>query len=136
MSKNRRDPKRVLIIDDDRGLARELAEALRLAGYEALACVSGASVRRKAPSFRPAAVLLDLKLVRESGFQIARELREKPGWQSIPIIAMTGHYTQQEHEALMKKCGIQACLIKPFSSEVAARKLEAFIRSADRAEQQ
>lgn len=77
----------VLIVDDHsgfRGFARRLVEA---AGYEVIAeAADGAAARELAATLQPDAVLLDIVLPDESGFEVAAALQEHP---RPPAIVLT-----------------------------------------------
>ncbi len=60
-------------------------------------------------------ILLDLRMRRTSGFEIADGLKRFLETERIPVIAMTGFYTMKEHSWLMNFCGIKKCLKKPFN---------------------
>ncbi|MDP8236783.1 MAG: response regulator [Candidatus Erginobacter occultus] len=119
---------RVLLVDDDAELVEELAEALEAAGYRVDPFTDAGEALAVAPAQRPDIALIDLKMRVKNGFQLARELLAAEALSGIPIIAMTGYYTRREDEKLMKSSGIRACLFKPFTPEVAARKLDSLLR--------
>jgi len=120
---------KILMVDDDVDLLEELSDFLSAAGYEVVSFTDGDKALRAAASVRPDIVLVDLKMKGISGFRVAEEIRKMELLAGIPIIAMTGYYTRPEDEKLMKECGIQACLHKPFSAEMAARKLGSCLRN-------
>lgn len=107
--------KTVWVVDDDPEFLAELREALELSGYRAEAFPDAESVRQRLPDAVPDVVLLDLKMDRENGFQLAQKLKGNPRTEAIPLIAMTGHYTQREHARLIDQCGIACCIVKPLN---------------------
>ncbi|MFB0526819.1 MAG: PleD family two-component system response regulator [bacterium] len=120
--------KKIIIIDDDEEFAEELKEMLNLNGYDALAFSDSSSALGRISKIKPEVILLDLKLREKSGFQVAYELKSFPETKNIPIIGMTGFYVQKEHTKLMKMCGIQKCLIKPFDTHEVIAKIEAVLK--------
>lgn len=114
--------KKVMIIDDDRELLDELQEMLTLNGYTTASFTDGISALDQLEDVKPDVILLDLKLTGKSGFQVADEIKRIHTSRSIPIIAMTGFYTEKQHLLLMNICGIKTCLTKPLNpSDVIAR---------------
>jgi len=105
----------VMIVDDNREFLEELQETLSLNGYDTTAFSDGASALKMVNKVKPDIILLDLKLDKKSGFRVADELKHLPETTHIPIIAMTGFYTEKEHRILMNTCDIHTCIIKPFS---------------------
>ena len=115
-------PYTILLVDDDRELLEELKEMLTLNDYSTDVFSDGDSALKVVSKVKPDLILLDLKMPEKSGFQVAEELRHLPGMVQVPIIAMTGFYTEKEHRTLMHICGINDCLIKPFDpADVIAR---------------
>ena len=119
---------RVLLVDDDAVLAEELAEALEAVGFRVDSFTDPAAALAAAPALRPDIALVDLKMRIKNGFQLARELLAAEPLAGMPVVAMTGYYTRREDEKLMKASGIRACLFKPFTPEVAVRKLRLMLQ--------
>src|SRR5215475_5161456 len=82
---------RVLLIDDDPGIAVTLRRLLASEGHEILVEKRGDAGRERAAVERDDVVLCDLKLPGLSGLDLVRELHAvKP---RLPIILMTAHGT-------------------------------------------
>jgi CheY-like chemotaxis protein len=62
----------------------ELRPALEL-----VVAVDGASAMAMAPRLRPALLLLDLRLPDCHGTELLERMRQVPGWEAIPAIAVT-----------------------------------------------
>lgn len=107
-------PKKVMIIDDDQEFLEELKEMLVMSGYETTGFSSSTFALEKLPDINPDVILLDLKMDEKSGFAIADELTHVPETANIPIVAMTGIYTEEEYRKLMNVCGFKGAIIKPF----------------------
>ena len=107
----------VMIIDDDRVLLSELAEAMEAEGYDVKPYSDGKSALLAAPKIMPDVILLDLKMDKVSGFQVADKLNCSPKTENIPIIAMTGYFTQEEYSLITRICGMKKCINKPFKME-------------------
>ena len=52
-----------------------------------------------------------------SGYEVARQLRAKPGGSDVRIFAMTG-YGQEEDRRRSHEAGFDEYIVKPFSSDV------------------
>lgn len=104
--------KKVLIIDDDKEFLSEAGEMLHLSGYSADTINDSATALGAVRRSMPDIILLDLKMD-ISGFQVAMILKQFPDTANIPIIAITGYFTDNQHLPLMQICGIATCLKKP-----------------------
>jgi CheY-like chemotaxis protein len=65
-------------------------------------------------------VLLDLGLPAMDGYEVARRLREIPGFQGTRLIALTG-YGQESARRAAIEAGFEAHLVKPVDFEELAR---------------
>jgi DNA-binding response OmpR family regulator len=105
--------KKIMIVDDDKEFLDELKETLALSGYDLVAVNDADLVLDEAKKAKPAVILLDLKMPKKNGFQVADELRHFSELQQTPIIAMTAFF-KEAYVPLMNICGIKKCLKKPF----------------------
>lgn len=111
-------PQRVLIVDDDRGISRMLADliGMRAADVSLEIANDGFEAGAKVESFRPHALALDLMMPGMDGFEVCRRLRARKTLNHIRIVAMTGSYTP-DNVARILEAGADACLPKPFDPE-------------------
>jgi len=103
-----------MIVDDNAELLEELEDMLELGGYDVIALSDGNKALDVALKNKPDLILLDLKMSPKSGFQIADETRNSLALKDVPIIAMTGFFTEKQHLLMMKLCGIKTSILKPF----------------------
>lgn len=106
--------KKVMVIDDDQSFLDEIEEMLKSSGYDTVLLSDSTSAIEKVSEYKPDVLLLDIKMEGASGFKIADELRRMPELKNIPLIGVTGFYTENEHRLFMKMCGIKKIIIKPF----------------------
>jgi len=106
----------LLIVDDQAGVRRFLAEAFSEEGYRVEVACSGGEAVRKAGARRPALVLLDIKMPGMNGLETLEELRKiAPG---VPVVIMTA-YGELDIVTEAKKRGVKNYINKPFDlSEV------------------
>jgi DNA-binding NtrC family response regulator len=81
----------VLIVDDERTLARAVKAFLAEAGYEAEVAVDGEKALELLPTLRPDLVFADVRLPGISGIDLLRRIREFDP--AIPVIIMTAYGT-------------------------------------------
>ncbi len=106
--------KKIMIVDDDKGFLEELRDLLELSGYELIAVNDALAALDVAKSINPSVVILDLKMPKKTGFEIAKELRDIADFANVPIIAMSAFY-KDEYKPLLELYGIKRCLKKPFT---------------------
>jgi len=117
-----------MIVDDNREFAQELKETLVLSGYDVVVFNDGETALEQVEREDPDVILLDLKMEGKSGFQVADEMKFRKTTKDIPIIAITGFFTEEQHRELMSICGIKACILKPFNPLDVIARIETIIR--------
>jgi DNA-binding response OmpR family regulator len=116
---------RLLVVDDERRLARALQHGLTAEGYVVDVANDGGAGLEAALSGGYDAIILDLMLPVLSGYEVVRRLRAAEVW--TPVLMLTakdGEY--DEADALDE--GADDYLTKPFSLVVLVARLRALLR--------
>lgn len=106
---------KIMLVDDDAEFLEELQEIIKLSGYDPISVQESKLVFGVARKVKPDVIVLDLKMEGMNGFEVASKLHRFPETSKIPIIAMTGYFTENEHLPLMELCDMKICLKKPFN---------------------
>jgi two-component system KDP operon response regulator KdpE len=101
----------ILVVEDDRSMARVVVAALRARGYDAAAVTTGSAALHRVEHSCPAVVLLDLGLPDVDGIDVCRRLRR---WSTVPIIIITAERAD-ERKVLALDEGADDFITKPFS---------------------
>jgi CheY-like chemotaxis protein len=80
---------RVLIVDDEFGLAEVLAEMLAELGHEVDLAMNGQSALEHMAAARPDLVLADVMMPIMDGPALLHRIREDPATSEIPVVLMT-----------------------------------------------
>jgi CheY-like chemotaxis protein len=104
-------PKRILLVEDDRFLRKAAEVRLRRAGYTVITAADGEEAIASATAMRPDLVLLDLIMPRMQGFEVLRVLRTQPNMQGVPIVVLTNLSQDVDREQAMTH-GASGYLIK------------------------
>ncbi len=107
---------RVLVVDDDKAVAESTAMLLRLEGHEVRCANSGEAALRLCREFQPQAVLLDIGLPGQDGYETARKIRSLPGGAGLKLIAVSG-YGHEAAVARGREAGFDRYLVKPVDPE-------------------
>lgn len=105
--------KRVLIAEDDPGIAEVLCLALaeRL-DVETDVVANGALVMDSISARRPDLVILDVELPGLNGLDVFDLLRSDPHWQGVPVLFLTG--LPERAQTANAPIGVHEILAKPF----------------------
>jgi len=114
----------VMVVDDDRPLARSLAINLRAHGYQVTLAHDGQTALTEVTRTRPAVVVLDLGLPDLDGLDVLTGIR---CWSTVPVIVLSARSTSAEKvEAL--DAGADDYVTKPFGIEELLARIRASVR--------
>ena len=116
---------RILVIEDEPGIALGLETDLRLEGYEVEIARDGETGLRRAREGAFDLVLLDVMLPRKDGFAICREIRR--AGLPVSIIVLTAK-SQEAEKVLGLELGADDYVTKPFSPLELRARIKAVLR--------
>ncbi len=117
-------PARVLLIEDDEGIARLLATLLSQAGFEVLRADDGRSGLRKVHEAKPDVVLLDVGLPELDGWEVLERLRDVS---EVPVLMLTAR-AESTDKVRGLRGGADDYLTKPFDNGELVARVEALLR--------
>ena len=85
-----RDTPKVLLVDDDEVALLLTSTALRERGFAVTETTSGERALRMLSDLTPDVVVLDAVMPGLDGFSTCQELRSIPGYESVPVLILTG----------------------------------------------
>ena len=115
---------RILVVEDDMQIARNLRDYLEVAGFEVTAVGDGSSALASIRGNRPDLLVLDLGLPGIDGFDVARELRRTS---TVPIVMLTAR-GEESDRIVGLELGADDYLVKPFSPKELVARVRAVLR--------
>jgi CheY-like chemotaxis protein len=105
----------VLVAEDEESVRAMLGIALRAAGFDPVLTADGQeALELLQGGLLPDLVLMDIRMPRMGGVELARTVRLDHRWDLIPLVAMSAYSDDlQEHE--IRAAGADAFLPKPFT---------------------
>ncbi len=116
---------RILIVEDEPGIALALKNDLALEGYSPEIAADGDTACQRAREAPFDLILLDVMLPKKDGFAVCRELRR--GGVKTPIILLTAR-TQEAEKVLGLELGADDYVTKPFSPLELRARIRAVLR--------
>jgi len=104
--------RRALVVDDVADVTEMLAVLLTHAGYEVKTASSAAAAIDTARHDQFDVIISDIGMPQMNGYELARELRGMPGYEAVPMVALTG-YSKFDDRQRSLDAGFNAHLTKP-----------------------
>jgi len=103
----------VVIIEDERDVARLLEFNLRGAGFTVVSAATGAAGLDEVRRARPDVVVLDLMLPDQSGYEVCKQIRADPAVGDAGVLMLTAK-GEAEDRILGLEVGADDYVVKPF----------------------
>jgi two-component system KDP operon response regulator KdpE len=114
----------VLVVEDERPMARIISAGLQARGYEVVVARTGQDALDQSAAKNPAVIILDLGLPDIDGIQVCRTIRK---WTSAPIIVVTADGAEQRKVLALDE-GADDYVTKPFSMPELLARLRVAVR--------
>ena len=116
---------RILVVEDDVKVAEFVRRGLTEEGYAVDVLHDGADAGDQAAVFDYDAVVLDMMLPKQSGFQVLRAIRARKA--SLPVVILTARDSVQDRIAGLD-AGADDYMAKPFALAELSARLRALLR--------
>lgn len=123
---------RILVAEDEPGIALGLEDSLRLEGYQVEVVANGAKASTRAQEESFDLILLDVMLPGKDGFSVCRELRRSGI--DVPIIFLTAK-TQETDRIAGLNLGANDYVTKPFSPRELMARVRGLLRFVESSRQ-
>jgi diguanylate cyclase (GGDEF)-like protein len=111
----------ILVVDDDKDIARFVEVNLRLHGYDVLVAHDGERALEVVQEHKPDLAVVDVRMPRVDGLELTRRLRADPMTAALPIILLTAKGLSVD-KVVGLTAGADDYVVKPFdTAELVAR---------------
>jgi CheY-like chemotaxis protein len=104
----------ILVVDDWGPAAFVVATLLRSRGQQVRTAAGGTAALAMIAQEKPELILSDISMPEMNGYELAQEIRRRPEWNDIRLVAVTG-YGQESDKMAAKEAGFNDHLVKPIS---------------------
>jgi DNA-binding response OmpR family regulator len=122
---------RILVVEDEPGIALGLEDDLKTEGYEVEVIADGAVASRRAREGAFDLILLDVMLPGKDGFEVCRDVR-RAGLRT-PILLLTAK-TQEAEKVMGLELGADDYVTKPFGTRELRARIKALLRRGGEAQ--
>lgn len=120
-------PEKILIVDDEPDIVEIINYNLKSRGYLTETASNGVEAIRKARTFQPDLILLDMMMPEKDGLQTLKELRIMPDFEHTPIMFLTA-LRDEKSEITGLDSGADDYITKPIKPELLATRVSAVLR--------
>jgi len=118
---------KVLVVEDDPGILRTVADNLRFDDYDVLTAMDGETAYALHQAEQPDLILLDLMLPRMTGLDLCRRLRSEDSQVLVLVLTARG---EEADRVRGLDCGADDYVVKPFSVPELMARVRALLRRA------
>jgi two-component system, cell cycle response regulator DivK len=119
---------KILVVDDN-AVSRELLRyVLKPLGLEIVEAASGLEALERIAEVHPDLVLLDLDMPGLDGYGVLREVRRKPEWAGLRVVAVTAYAMQSDRDKAIV-AGFDGYVTKPINAVQVRRNVEDLLRT-------
>jgi DNA-binding NarL/FixJ family response regulator len=109
-------PLLILVAEDDPGIRLAVCDYLELSGYSAIAAENGVEALSLLESYRPHLIVADIKMPLKDGYELVKQVRNRPEFRLLPVIFLTERGSTEER-IRGYKAGCDLYLPKPFEMD-------------------
>ena len=125
VSESSAQPTRILLVDDDAAMRHMVASYLEEHNMRVVSAWQKQDVARQFAAAEPGLVILDLRLGKEDGLDLLREIRSRS---DIPVIITTGHRCEEIDRVVGLELGADDYVTKPFGLRELLARIRAVLR--------
>jgi two-component system cell cycle response regulator DivK len=119
--------KRILYIEDNPDNRMLIRRVLMAEGYEVLEAKDGQEGLAQATQLQPDLILMDINLPELDGYEVTARLKQLPGMQQVPIVAVTANVMRGDREKTLA-AGCDGYIQKPIDIDLLPSQIERFIK--------
>lgn len=113
IGRNEKQVPTILIIENETSNRILIERVLSTRGYRCLSASNGLEALKILERERVSLILTDLSMPVMDGYRTTQLIRERPGMEHVPIVAVTAYAQSDENEAALQ-IGCNEYLTKPF----------------------
>src|SRR5262245_17391088 len=118
---------RILVVEDDKNIAKLVRYNLEKAGYECHVVITGEETFDQLEHSDFNLIILDIMLPKMNGFEVCKQLRQNPLYESIPVIILTAK-GEEVDRVVGFELGADDYIVKPFSPRELVLRVKAILK--------
>lgn len=119
--------KKILLVEDDRNIAKLVKYNLEKAGFECTATITGEDALEILDRNPIDLIILDIMLPKMDGFETCREIKKDKRFSAVPVVILTAR-GQEIDRIVGFELGVDDYVIKPFSPRELVLRIKAILK--------
>ena len=117
----------ILYVEDNKDNRTLVRRVLNAEGYNVLEAANAAEALEVLDIDRPNLILMDINMPDMDGYALTTMIKQKPGYETVPIIAITANVMRGDKERSFE-AGCDGYIQKPIDIDLLANQVERFVR--------
>lgn len=122
---------RIVVIEDDEGMRESLRDLLALEKWECDVAETGRQGLKVVRKNSPSLIVLDLQLPDVTGYQLCAHFRKDPKTRKIPIVMISGRFTEPTDRIQGFDLGADEYFTKPFDPVYFLARVKSLLRNSE-----
>ena len=118
----------ILYVEDNLDNRTLVNRVLTADGYNFMEATNAEEALEVLDTTVPGLILMDINMPDMDGYALTKKIRKMPGFENIPIVAMTANVMRGDREKSLE-AGCDGYIQKPVDIDTLAQEIEQFIRS-------
>lgn len=106
----------ILVADDNVGTRLSVSDYLEISGYSVVTAEDGQQALSMIETYHPHVLITDINMPRIDGYELVRQVRQKPPFRLLPVVFLTER-TSTEERIRGYQTGCDLYLPKPFEMQ-------------------
>ena len=120
---------RILLVDDEPDLLVLVRNILRDEGFTVDTAENGEVALKKARSFKPDLVILDMMMPGMSGVDVCQKLRDSPETKGLKVVFLTVVRFSEAGMNVLREFGVMDYITKPFETKDLIKRVKKALRA-------
>ncbi len=130
MSKNKSHSKSatIVVVDDDAGIRESMKDLLALEHWDCAVAKTAEEGLALVRSLKPQLLVTDVQLPDMSGYQLCQSLKRDPAYRGLPVVMITGRFTEPDDKVQGFESGADEFFSKPFDPVLFVARIKSILR--------
>jgi len=118
----------IVVVDDDAGIRESLKDLLALENWDCAVAKTAEEGLELVKTLKPQLLVTDVQLPDMSGYQLCQSLKRDPAYRGLPVVMITGRFTEPDDKVQGFESGADEFFSKPFDPVLFVARIKSILR--------